>query len=75
MSSLKESLVPALVGAVLSGLGALVLSIYGDLLPALLPALEAVAAATYVKVVLLLLLLLVCAVASPCANMKLDTYL
>jgi len=63
MSSLKESLVPALVGAVLTGLGALVLGIYGDLLPALLPALQAVAATTYVKVVLLLLLLLGCAIA------------
>lgn len=63
MGLLKESVVPALVGAVLSGLGALVLSIYGDLLPALLPALKNVPSATYVKVVLLLLLLLGCAVA------------
>lgn len=47
----------------MSGTGALIVSIYGDVLPALLPALQGVAAATYVKVVLLLLLLLVCAVA------------
>ena len=63
MSSLRESIVPALIGAVLSALGALIVSIYGDLLPALLPALRGVAPATYVKVVLLLLLLLGCAAA------------
>jgi hypothetical protein len=63
MKSLKESLVPALIGAVLSGLGALVLGIYSDLLPVLLPSLQGVAVATYIKVVLLLLLLLACAVA------------
>ena len=63
MNSLKESLVPALVGAVLSSLGALVVGIYSDLLPALLPSLQDVAAGTYVKMILLLFLLLVCAVA------------
>jgi hypothetical protein len=63
MSTLRESLIPALVGAALSGVGALVLGIYADILPALLPALQGVTAKTYVKIVLLLLLLLTCAIA------------
>jgi hypothetical protein len=63
MSTLRESVVPALVGAALSGLGALILSIYADFLPGLLPALQGVTAKTYVKIVLLLVLLLACAVA------------
>lgn len=56
---------PALVGSILSGLGALVLSIYSDFLPVLIPALQSVAPQTYLKIVLLLvlLLLLVAAVA------------
>lgn len=58
MSTFRELVLPALVGSVLSGLGALALSIYADFLPVLLPALEHVAASTYVKIVLLLLLIL-----------------
>lgn len=65
MNSIRDSVVPVLVGSILSGLGALALSIYSDFLPALIPALQNVAPQTYVKIVLLLvlLLLLVAAVA------------
>jgi hypothetical protein len=63
MGTLRESVVPALVGAALTGVGALVVSIYVDFLPTLLPALQGVAAKTYVKIVLLLLLLLICTIA------------
>lgn len=59
MSTFRELILPAAVGAVLSGLGALAVSIYADFLPALMPALQNVAAQTYVKIVLLLLLVLV----------------
>jgi len=60
-----RDIVLALVGSILSALGALGLSIYSDLLPRILPALQTVAAETYVKIILLivLVLLLVTAVA------------
>ena len=65
MSLVRENIVPVLVGSLLSGLGALALSIYSDFLPALIPALQKVAPQTYAKVILLLVLvlLLVAAVA------------
>lgn len=58
MTSIRERLVSGLVGLLIGGLGTLVLSIYSDLLPALLPALGNVPPQIYVKVVLLLALLL-----------------
>jgi hypothetical protein len=58
MTSIKEHLVSGFVGWVIGGLSTLVLSIYSDLLPALLPALANVQPQAYVKVVLLLTLLL-----------------
>jgi hypothetical protein len=58
MSTFRELFLPAAVGAVLSGLGALAVNIYADFLPALMPALQNVGAETYVKIVLLLLLVL-----------------
>ena len=65
MTSIRDSVVPVLVGSILGGLGALALSIYSDFLPTLIPALQNVAPQTFVKIVLLLvlLLLLVAAVA------------
>lgn len=54
MSALRDSIVPALIGSVLSGLGALVLSIYSDFVPALIPALQNVPTKTYVEIILLL---------------------
>ena len=63
MTSIKEHLVSGLVGLVIGGLGTLVLSIYSDLLPAILPALGNVPPQIYVKVVLLLALLLLSVVA------------
>ena len=55
---IREKVVLVLVGAILSGLGALSLSIYSDLLPALLPALQNVAPSTFVKIILLLVIVL-----------------
>jgi len=50
-----------LIGAALTGLGAVLLSIYADVLPLLLPALTTVPIATLLKVIALLLLSLVLA--------------
>jgi hypothetical protein len=58
MNSIRDNVVPALVGSILSGLGALALSIYFDFLPALIPALRNVAPQTYAKLILLLVLVL-----------------
>ncbi len=58
MITIKEHLVSGLVGLAIGGLGTLVLSIYSDLLPTLLPALANVPPQIYVEVVLLLTLLL-----------------
>lgn len=58
MNIVRDNIVPFLVGAVLTGIGSLALSIYTDFLPDLIPALGSVAPAIYVKVSLLLLLLL-----------------
>ena len=55
---IRHSVLPALIGAILSGLGALALSIYSDFVPVLMPALQNVTAETYVKIVLLLFLVL-----------------
>ncbi len=65
MNSIRDSVLPALLGSILSGLGALALSIYSDFLPVLVPALQSVAPHTYVKIILLfvLVLLFVAAVA------------
>jgi len=57
MISLRD-IVLALLGSIVSALGALALSIYADLLPGLLPALQSVSAETYVKIILLLVLVL-----------------
>lgn len=55
---IRDTLVPALIGAILSGLGILALSIYTDFLPALTLAFQNVAPATFVKILLLLALVL-----------------
>jgi hypothetical protein len=59
MNSIRDTLVPALLGSVLSGLGILVFGIYTDFLPALLPAVQSVAPVTFVRIISLLTLLLV----------------
>lgn len=59
MNFIRDSIVPLLVGSILTGLGALALSIYSDFLPGLIPTLQNVAPKTYVKIVLLLVLVLV----------------
>jgi hypothetical protein len=58
MNTIRDTLVPALIGSILSGLGIFAFGIYTDFLPALLPALQSVAPATFVKIILLLALLL-----------------
>lgn len=58
MNTIRDSIVPVLIASVLTGLGAIALSIYSDFVPALIPALQSVPPKTYVKIVLLLLLLL-----------------
>lgn len=55
---IRDTLVPALFGSILSGLGILVVGIYTDFIPALLPALQTIAPVTFVRIILLLLLLL-----------------
>lgn len=59
MNSLRDIVLPVLLGSILSGLGALALGIYSDFLPVLMPALQNVAPKTYVKIILLLVLVLV----------------
>jgi len=65
MHTIRDTVVPVLIGAILTGFGALALSIYSDFLPALMPAIQSAAPATFVKIILLLaiVLLLVAAVA------------
>lgn len=63
MSAIRESIVPVLIGSILSGLGALALSVYSDFVPALAPALQNIAAKTYVEIILLLCLVLLLVVA------------
>ena len=58
MNSIRDNVLPVLLGSILSGLGALALSIYSDFLPVLVPALQSVAPHTYVKIILLLVLVL-----------------
>jgi len=52
----SRDIILALFGSIVSAIGALLLSIYADLLPGLLPALQGVTAETYVKIILLLFL-------------------
>jgi hypothetical protein len=54
----RDKVLSAVVGAVISAVAALVVGIYGDLLPSVMPALERVSAGTYVKIVVLLLIVL-----------------
>ena len=58
MNMIRDNLIPTLIGAILGGLGALALSIYTDFLPALTPAFQNIAPATFVKIILLLALVL-----------------
>ena len=62
---IRDKVISILIGAILSGLGALALGIYSDFVPALMPALRMISAETYIKIILLLfvVLLLVSAVA------------
>lgn len=57
MKVIRDNIVSTLIGAILSGLGALALSIYDDFLPALIPSLSNVAPNTYIKLFALLILL------------------
>jgi hypothetical protein len=57
MNKYRELVVPALVGSVLGALGTLLLSIYTDLLPSLLPGLQLVSVTAYLKIIALLVVL------------------
>lgn len=75
MNSIRDNVLPALLGAIISGLGALALSIYSDFLPVLMPALQSVAPHTYVKIILLLVIvLLFVAVVATVLFIKAKTY-
>lgn len=65
MKEIREHLVPGLIGAVLSGIGLILLSIYSDFLPEIMPALQKIQPHTYLKMLALLFIvfLLVSAVA------------
>jgi hypothetical protein len=58
MNYFKDKLLPLLVGAIISSLGAIALSISSDLVPSIMPALKTLPVQLYIKLILLLLLVL-----------------
>jgi hypothetical protein len=56
--SVRDKILLLVIGAVVSAVATLIVGIYGDLLPAVLPALERVPAGTYAKTIVLLLIVL-----------------
>ena len=58
MNIVRDNIVPLVIGSILSGVGYLLIGVYSDALPEILPALENIAAATYLKITTLLALLL-----------------
>lgn len=63
MNSIRDTVLRVLLGSILGAIGALVLNIYSDLLPRLMPALQGIAPGTYVNIILLLSLVLLLVVA------------
>ncbi|APW42076.1 hypothetical protein [Rhodoferax saidenbachensis] len=63
MNYVRENIVPTSIGAILSGVGALAMSIYSDFLPGLIPVLKSIAPEIYIKISALLALLFVLAAA------------
>lgn len=59
MNFIRDNIIPALVGSILSGIALFAAEIYTDFLPAFIPALKTIAPETYVKIILFLVLLLV----------------
>jgi len=58
MGYFKDKILPLLIGAILTAFGAIAISIWSDLVPAVIPALENLPTQLYIKIILLLLLLL-----------------
>ena len=58
MHYFKDKILPILIGAVTSAVGAIVISISSDLVPSIMPALNELPVQLYIKLILLLLLLL-----------------
>jgi len=59
MKIIKENIIPFVIGSILSGIGALLIGIYSDVLPVILPSLESISTTIYLKISALLILLLV----------------
>ena len=63
MKIIKENVIPFIIGSILTSIGALLISIYSDVLPVIWPSLESISTAIYLKISVLLVLLLVLAIA------------
>ena len=63
MNFIKQHLIALLLGAVLGTLGTLLIGIYSDLAPTLLPVLQAVPIQTYIRIIGFLVLLLAAIIA------------
>src|SRR5687768_10198816 len=59
MSVIRDSVVPLSIGVLIGALPSLLVSIYSDLLPVLLPPLQSVPSDIYVKIILLISLVLI----------------
>lgn len=58
MGYFKDKIIPILIGAFVTGFGALLASIFSEFLPAISPFLKNVSASLYLKIILLLLIIL-----------------
>lgn len=58
MNIVKDNIIPLTIGSIIGAIGALILSIYSDVLPVVLPSLEKVPVTIYIKISILLILLL-----------------
>jgi len=58
MSYFKDKLLPFLIGGIFAAFSAIVISIWSDLVPSVMPALKSLPTQLYIKIILLLLLLL-----------------
>jgi len=59
MNYFKDKILPILIGAIISAIGAIILSISSDLFPSIMPVFETLTVQLYLKLILLLLLLLI----------------
>jgi len=59
MDYIKDKIIPLLIGATLTGILSLIVSIFSDIIPTIAPFLKDIQAALYLKVILLLCVILV----------------